>query len=80
MPMPASISRRKRKPPRASKATSPWRNEDVPLVISGAFSYGRRVKEALVLIMLVLLIVPLLVGVRRIRRLPRPDPENDRDA
>ena len=29
-------------------------------------------KEALVLIMLALLIVPLLVGVRRIRRLPRP--------
>jgi hypothetical protein len=28
-------------------------------------------KEALVLIMLALLIVPLLVGVRRIRRLPR---------
>ena len=37
-------------------------------------------KEALVLIMLALLIVPLLVGVRRIRRLPRPDPEKDRDA
>ena len=29
-------------------------------------------KEALVLIMLMLLIVPLLAGVRRIRRLPRP--------
>ena len=28
-------------------------------------------KEALVLIMLALLIVPLLIGVRRIRRLPR---------
>ncbi len=35
-------------------------------------------KEALVLIMLALLIVPLLVGVRRIRRLP-PGPKNDRD-
>ena len=31
-------------------------------------------KEALVVIMLVLLIVPLLVGVRRIRRLPRSGP------
>jgi hypothetical protein len=30
-------------------------------------------KEALVLIMLALLILPLLVGVRRIRRLPRDD-------
>ena len=29
-------------------------------------------KEALVLVMLALLIVPLLVGVRRLRRLPRP--------
>jgi len=29
-------------------------------------------KEALTIIMLLLLIVPLLVGVRRIRRLPRP--------
>ena len=35
-------------------------------------------KEALVLIMLALLIVPLLVGVRRIRRLPRTrDSERD---
>ena len=32
-------------------------------------------KEALVLFMLALLIVPLLVGVRRIRRLPRPGPD-----
>ena len=32
-------------------------------------------KEALFLIMLALLIVPLLVGVRRIRRLPRPRSE-----
>ncbi len=37
-------------------------------------------KEALVLVMMTLLIVPLLVGVRRIRRLPRPDPEKDRDG
>ncbi len=37
-------------------------------------------KEALVLIMLALLIVPLLAGVRRIRRLPRPDLEKDRDG
>jgi hypothetical protein len=29
-------------------------------------------KDALTLIMLMLLIVPLLVAVRRIRRLPRP--------
>ena len=29
-------------------------------------------KEALTLIMLALLIVPLLVAVRRLRRLPRP--------
>ena len=29
-------------------------------------------KDALTLIMLALLIVPLLVGVRRMRRLPRP--------
>ena len=29
-------------------------------------------KEALVLIMLALLILPLLAGVRRLRRLPRP--------
>jgi hypothetical protein len=36
------------------------------------------VKEALVLIMLALLIVPLLVAVRRIRRLPRP-PESKPD-
>jgi len=35
------------------------------------------VKEALVLVMLALLIVPLLVAVRRIRRLPRP---RDRDG
>jgi hypothetical protein len=35
-------------------------------------------KEALVLIMLALLIVPLLVGVRRIRRQP-PGQKNDRD-
>ena len=38
----------------------------------GAFSFGREMKEALTIIMLLLLIVPLLVGVRRIRRLPRP--------
>jgi hypothetical protein len=37
-------------------------------------------KEALVLVMLALLIVPLLVGVRRIRRLPPPGPEKDRDT
>ena len=39
-------------------------------------------KEALVLIMLALLIVPLLVGVRRIRRLPRPpgNPEDGRSG
>ena len=52
--------------------------ESAPLVTGGAFSYGGPMKEALVLIMLALLIVPLLVGVRRIRRLPRPeerDPE-----
>jgi hypothetical protein len=41
-------------------------------------------KEALVLVMLALLIVPLLVGVRRIRRLPSPDeqappPPSDED-
>ena len=36
-------------------------------------------KEALVLIMLALLIVPLLVGVRRIRRLPRPGEEAESD-
>ena len=36
-------------------------------------------KEALVLIMLALLIVPLLVGVRRIRRLPRPKDRDDGD-
>ena len=34
-------------------------------------------KEALTLVMLALLIVPLLVGVRRIRRLPRPRREED---
>jgi len=33
-------------------------------------------KEALTIVMLLLLIVPLLVGVRRIRRLPRP-PDKD---
>jgi hypothetical protein len=32
----------------------------------------RSMKEALTIVMLLLLIVPLLVGVRRIRRLPRP--------
>ena len=36
-------------------------------------------KEALVLIMLALLIVPLLIGVRRIRRLPRPRPDEHED-
>ena len=34
-------------------------------------------KEALVLFMLALLIVPLFLGVRRIRRLPRPRPDDD---
>ena len=34
-------------------------------------------KEALVLIMLVFLIVPLLIGVRRIRQLPRPPERKD---
>ena len=33
---------------------------------------GAPVKEALTLIMLALLVVPLLVALRRIRRLPRP--------
>jgi hypothetical protein len=32
-------------------------------------------KEALTLVMLVLLIAPLLAGVRRLRRLPRPREE-----
>jgi hypothetical protein len=41
---------------------------------------GAGMKEALVLVMLALLIVPLLVGVRRMRRLPRPGPEKDRDG
>ena len=37
-------------------------------------------KEALTIVMLVLLIAPLLIGVRRIRRLPRPrDGGEDRD-
>ena len=35
-------------------------------------------KEALTIVMLLLLIVPLLVGVRRIRRLPRPK-DKDRE-
>ena len=51
-----------------------------PLVTSGAFFYGEPMKEALVLVMLALLIVPLLVGVRRIRRLPRPGAEKDREG
>jgi hypothetical protein len=34
-------------------------------------------KEALTVIMLVLLIAPLLAGVQRIRRLPRPRKERD---
>jgi len=34
-------------------------------------------KDALVVIMLALLIVPLLVAVRRIRRLPRPRPDRE---
>ncbi|HWT11330.1 MAG TPA: hypothetical protein VN231_01100 [Allosphingosinicella sp.] len=38
-------------------------------------------KEALTLVMLALLVVPLLVGVRRLRRLPRPErPRASRDA
>ena len=37
-------------------------------------------KEALTLIMLALLVLPLLVGVRRIRRLPKPtEKQDDRD-
>jgi hypothetical protein len=36
-------------------------------------------KEALVLIMLALLIVPLLVAVRRLRRLPRPGPDRSHE-
>ena len=38
----------------------------------GVFTAEEAMKEALTIVMLVLLIVPLLVGVRRIRRLPRP--------
>jgi len=36
------------------------------------------VKEALVLFMLAMLILPLLLAARRIRRLPRPDEEPSR--
>ena len=32
-------------------------------------------KSLITLVMLALLVVPLLVGVRRLRRLPRPKPE-----
>ena len=63
---------------RASKPSSLHRTEDAPLVTGGAFSYGARMKDALVVIMLVLLIGPLLIGVRRIRRLPRPSDDPGR--
>jgi hypothetical protein len=43
-----------------------------PALIIGA-EEAEPMKEPLVLIMLALLIVPLLVGVRRIRQLPRRD-------
>ena len=47
------------------------RVESAPLDLRRGAFYFARMKEALVLVMLVLLIGPLLIGVARLRRLPR---------
>lgn len=46
--------------------------KDAPLEISGgAFSLEDAMKEAIVLVMVALLVLPMLGAVRRLRRLPR---------